>query len=254
MGGKVDSEHTHRSFSRRNLFQIGAVTAGGLVAGSAVAACSSSAQDVAASSTTTTMAVTNPQDALARLMAGNARFDSGEVLSQGQDATRRAAVSDTQTPYAVILSCSDSRVAPEIVFDDGIGDLFIARVAGNTATTPLVQGTIEYAISSLGSVLIMVLGHENCGAVKAALGSVHGDPPPPGQIGAFVEPIIPAAQSVQSLPSDQQLNAAIQQNARNQCALLKSLQPIIAPEISSGKVNVVAAEYELVSGKVLLLN
>ena len=239
--------------SRRNLFRTGAAAAGGLVFAGALAGCSSDTNAALASSTTTTMPTNTPDEALARLMAGNARYAAGQPLSQARDSVRRASVADTQSPFAVILSCADSRVSPEVLFDAGVGDLFVVRVAGNTGTTPVVQGSIEYAIEHLHSMVLMVLGHQGCGAVKAALGVAGGDPMPDGQIGAFVEPVLPAAQSVKTLPKDQQLEAAIKQNVLNQTSLLSGLAPVLQPIIASGKVKVVGGEYQLASGKVELL-
>jgi len=243
------------AISRRMLFRTGALAAGGLVAAGALAGCSSeSATSALAASTTTTLPAKTPDQALARLMAGNARYVAGDPINEGRDIYRRESVTSTQTPFAVILTCSDSRVAPEVIFDEGIGDLFVVRVAGNTGATPITQGSIEYAVEHLHSILVMVLGHEGCGAVKAALGVAAGGAMPDGQIGAVVEPILPAASAALSLPKDQQLGAAIQQNALNQAGLLSGLGPVLAPDVSAGKVKVVSAEYMLTSGKVRLLN
>ena len=241
-------------FSRRTLIRSGVAAAGGLVLAGTLTGCSSSSTPTADGSTTTTLPVTNGNEALERLMAGNTRYVEGVPLNQGRDTVDRADTAQGQSPFAVILSCSDSRVSPEVIFDEGVGDLFVVRVAGNTCETPIVQGTIEYAIEHLGSVLIMVLGHESCGAVKAALDSVAGSPPPAGQISAFVEPIIPAAEKVQNLPKEQQLSAAIAQNVSDQAAVLSVLEPILQPEIADGNVKLVGAEYMLESGKVQLLS
>jgi carbonic anhydrase len=232
----------------------GLVTAGGLTAASALAACGSSGSSSAASaSTTTTVPVTTGDQALQRLLAGNRRFVQGVSVNQGRDSVRRAAVAETQKPFAVILGCSDSRVTPVVLFDEGIGDLFLVRVAGNTAAAPALVGSIEYSAEVLGSVLLMVLGHESCGAVKAAIAHVTQGQQEPGSIEAFVDPIIPAVQAVQSQPPDQLLNAAIQQNIRLQVQQLSASQPLLAPLVSSGKLKVVGAEYQLASGQVQLV-
>lgn len=162
--------------SRRTLIRSSVATAGGLVLAGCLADCSSESAPTAVESTTTTLPVTNGDEALARLLAGNSRYVAGAPVNQGRDTVRRAEEAQSQSPFAVILSCSDSRVSPEVVFDEGVGDLFVVRVAGNTCETPIVQGSIEYAIEYLHSVLLMVLGHEGCGAVKAALDSVAGSP------------------------------------------------------------------------------
>jgi carbonic anhydrase len=240
--------------SRRSLLRSGLVTAGGLAAASAVAACdSSNSSPAGASSTTTTLAPTNGEQALQRLLAGNLRFTKGIPVNQGRDSVRRAASAESQSPFAIILGCSDSRVTPEVLFDEGIGDLFLVRVAGNTANDPPLLGSIEYAAEHLGSVLLMVLGHENCGAVKAAIARVQNGTAQQGHIEAVVDPIVPAVQAVASQPADQLLNAAIQQNVRLQAQALASSNPILAPLVSANKLKVVAAEYYLESGRVQLV-
>ena len=238
--------------SRRSLMRSGLVTAGGVAAASALAACGSSSSSSAAA-TTTTVPVTNGDQALQRLLAGNRRFVQGAEVNQGRDSVRRAAVAEHQTPFAVILGCSDSRVTPEVLFDEGIGDLFLVRVAGNTASAPALVGSIEYAAAVLGSVLLMVLGHESCGAVKATIDHVQKGAQEPGHIEAFVDPIIPAVQAVQGQPADQLTEAAIQQNIRLQVQQLSSSTPLLAPLVSAGKLKVVGAEYHLTSGQVQLV-
>ncbi|HWC38001.1 MAG TPA: carbonic anhydrase, partial [Acidimicrobiales bacterium] len=186
-------------------------------------------------------------------LAGNRRFVTGVPVNQGRDSVRRAAVAETQKPFAVILGCSDSRVPPEVLFDEGIGDVFPVRVAGNTANADSLVGSIEYSAVALGSVLLMVLGHEGCGAVKAAVATVTKGEQQPGHVQAFVNPIVPAVQAVQNQPSDQLVNAAIQQNIRLQVQQLSASQPLLAPLVSSGKLKVVGAEYQLASGQVQLV-
>jgi carbonic anhydrase len=231
----------------------GLVGAGGLAAASALAACGSSSSSSSAA-TTTTVPVTNGDQALQRLLAGNGRFVRGVPVNQGRDSVRRAEVAEHQTPFAVVLGCSDSRVTPEVLFDEGIGDLFLVRVAGNTATTePALLGSIEYAAAVLGSVLLMVLGHEGCGAVKATIDHVQNGAQEPGHIEAFVDPIIPAVKAVQGQPPDQLMNAAIQQNIRMQVQQLSASTPLLAPLVSAGKLKVVGAEYHLASGQVQLV-
>lgn len=235
--------------SRRTLLGTAAA------AGTALAASGLLADASGAASTTTTLPAKTPDQALARLMAGNARYRAGHPVNQGRDSVRRVATAESQNPFAIIVSCSDSRVAPEVVFDDGVGDLFVCRVAGNTAASPEVQGSIEYAVAHFDSVLLMVLGHQNCGAVKAALDTVtQSGEGAPGQIPAVIEPILPAARAVQNLPKASQLDAAIAQNVDNQVALLASLGPIIEPAVSSKALKVVGGEYVLATGRVRLLS
>ncbi|HEX3841940.1 MAG TPA: carbonic anhydrase [Acidimicrobiales bacterium] len=239
--------------SRRAFLAKGAVATGGILAGAALAGCGSGTATVAASTTTTFPHVTNGADGLARLVAGNNRFVSGNPTNQGRTSARQVELVDTQAPFAIILGCSDSRVSPEIVFDQGIGDLFVVRVAGNTAVDPILLGSIEYSIEVLGSVLLMVLGHENCGAVKSALSEVQKGTTFPGDIGNLLGPIVPAAQSVGTLPAASQLDGAIKQNVLNQVQLLGASSAIIQPAVAAGKLKIVGAEYTLGTGKVTIL-
>ena len=242
------------SLSRRSFIRSGAAVSGGLVAAGALAACgSSSSSSNASASTTSTAPPTNGDQALQQLTAGNQRFVKGKLENPRRETVRLAALAESQSPHTVIVSCSDSRVLPEVIFDEGLGDLFVVRVAGNTAADPLLLGSVEYGASVLGAVLVMVLGHENCGAVKAALANVTTGATVPGQISAFVQPIIPAAQAVASQPKDAQLNAAIQQNVRNQVALLKASTPILAPLVSQGKLRVVGGEFNFETGTVQMV-
>ena len=237
------------AISRRRM--LGTIAAAGASLAAAGGLASSAG---AASSTTTTQAASNGNQALARLMAGNRRYRTGHETNNGRDSVRRVATADKQNPFAIILSCADSRVAPEVIFDEGVGDLFVVRVAGNTAQTPIVQGSIEYAVAHFDSVLLMVLGHQNCGAVKAALDAITNPSDAPGAIGDVVQPILPAAQSVQSLPKGNQLEAAIEQNVENQVASLTGLMPIVQPAVSAGTLKMVGAEYILATGRVRLLS
>ncbi len=163
-------------------------------------------------------------------------------------------MADHQNPFAIILGCSDSRVPPEVIFDEGIGDLFLVRVAGNTASEPALVGSIEYSAEHLGSVLLMVLGHEGCGAVKATIDHVQNGTVEPGHIEAFVDPIIPAVQAVEGQPADQLVDAAVQQNVRLQVQQLSASTPLLASLVSAGKLKVVGAEYQLDTGQVQVVS
>ncbi len=242
--------------SRRFLLRSGLVAAGGLAAAGTLAACGSSdsASDAATSSTTTTTPVRNGDEALQRLMAGNRRFVEGVPVNQGRDSVRRAAEAESQAPFAIVLGCADSRVTPEVLFDEGIGDLFLVRVAGNTANDPILLGSIEYSAEALGSVLVMVLGHENCGAVKAAVSRVQDGTTQPGHIDSFVDPIIPAVEAVIDTPADQIVDAAIRKNVQLQVQELAASEPLLAPLVTEGKLKVVGAEYHLESGVVEVLS
>ena len=163
-----------------------------------------------------------PDAALERLAAGNQRFVSGNLRHPRRDGKRRAALAEGQAPYAVVVGCADSRVPPEVVYDEGLGVLFTVRIAGNTAQDPLVVGSIEYAIANLGSVVVVVLGHEECGAVKAAIDVVDNGTELPGDLPAVVAPILPVVQSLAGTPDDELLDAAIKANVRQAVAQLSA--------------------------------
>jgi len=191
----------------------------------------------------------NGDEALARLLAGNKRFVQGKTQSPRRDSVRRTEVAQGQKPFAIILTCSDSRLAPEVVFDEGLGDLFVVRVAGNTAPDPMLIGSMEYSALTFGSILLMVLGHDRCGAVEAALDVVTKGSVPPGEIGAATAPIVPAIQAVQGRPADQLLDAAIQENVRQTVQSLGQV-PTLGELVQAGKLKIVGYEYNLHTGKV----
>jgi carbonic anhydrase len=236
--------------SRRSLLRGGAAVSGGLVVAGIATACGSSGTSSAGSSTTTAQPADNADQALKRLQAGNRRFVEGRLGHPRRDDVRRAELAEHQTPFAVILGCADSRVPPEILFDEGIGDLFPVRVAGNTAADDIVVGSIEYAAAVLGSVLVVVLGHEGCGAVKATIDLVTKGRRPPGHIPAVLEPIVPSVDAVKGQPADEVLDAATRENVRRTTALLQSSEPVLAGLVKSGKLGVVGAEYVLKTGAV----
>lgn len=189
----------------------------------------------------------SPDQALAQLMEGNQRFVTRKRLNPHQGATRLTEVATGQAPFAAILSCADSRVVPEIVFDQGIGDLFVVRIAGNIAITEDIASE-EYAIGVLGVPLLMVLGHERCGAVAAALegGEL------PGVIESLVFAIKPAVLASAAKPGDRLTNA-IQANVRLQVERLQTSN-VIAAAIKAGKLKVVGAYYDLDTGKISLVS
>jgi carbonic anhydrase len=186
-------------------------------------------------------------------LAGNKRFVEGHLDHPRRDDVQRAEQAEGQTPYAIILGCADSRVPPEIVFDEGLGDLFSVRVAGNTSPADIVLGSVEYGAAVLNCKLIVVLGHQECGAVKAAIDQVTKGKAVPGHIPGVVDPIVPAVQAVQTTPADQLLEAATRENVRRTVAQLQSSQPVLAPLVQGGKLKVVGAEYELHTGQVQLV-
>ncbi|MEM7625744.1 MAG: carbonic anhydrase [Planctomycetota bacterium] len=187
---------------------------------------------------------------LQKLMDGNARFVAGEMMHPNLSAERRAELAKGQSPYAIIVSCSDSRVPPEQVFDAGPGDLFVIRVAGNVVGDD-AQASIEYAVAVLGSPLVVVMGHESCGAVDAAVKSEMKDAEFGGHIHDLVETIRPSVISAMERASeDELLEAAIQDNAERVVTELERSKPYVGPAAKEGKIKIVAARYDLDTGKV----
>jgi carbonic anhydrase len=199
-----------------------------------------------------TTSVTADQ-ALASLKSGNDKYVSAPEVCSADLAKRRAAVATSQTPWATILSCSDSRVPPELLFGGlGVGELFVARNAGNMADTA-TMGTIEYGAAVLGVPLIVVLGHERCGAVAAACDIVGKNATYPGSIEPMVEAIVPAAKAVEGQPGDF-VDNAVRESAKRTALQIATTSQIVADLIKAGKVKVVAARYDLDNGKTEFLS
>ncbi len=200
----------------------------------------------------------DPQAALARLLEGNARFAADRRLNPGQDTVRRAEVAAGQSPFAAILGCSDSRVPVEVVFDQGLGDLFVVRVAGNTAVDASVLGSIEFALAELGCPLVLVLGHEGCGAVAAAGGREAGADEPPGSIGPAIAPIAAVAASVQAehpeLEGEELAARCVRANVGAVAGSLAQSSEIVAARVEAGTAAIAGAVYGMESGKVELLD
>lgn len=191
-----------------------------------------------------------PSEALARLMSGNGRFVSGN-LTQGNIALeRRRAFATFQAPFATVLSCSDSRVPPELIFDQNLGDLFIVRVAGNFADD-VGLATIEYGYSALHAKLLVVLGHEGCGAIKATVDAIRSGTELPPHLIALQRGIAPGIASVAATGT---YNDCVIANVRAQVAKLSRAQPVLAKAVAAGDLQIVGAEYALKSGKVTLLS
>jgi carbonic anhydrase len=195
----------------------------------------------------------SPGEALAALKSGNQRYVSHPELCTIDLAQQRSAVAAHQAPWATIISCADSRVPPELIFGGhGVGELFVARNAGNLVDTATL-GTVEYGAAVLGSPLIVVLAHTACGAVKAACDVVIKNATFPGAIGPMIEPILPAALAVRSLPGDLVDNAA-RESARRTAARLTAASTLIAGMVGSGKLKIAAATYDLQTGVVSYLD
>jgi len=186
-----------------------------------------------------------PAEALDLLLAGNARFVDGRAA--GHDlVARREQVAGEQRPFAVILSCSDSRVPAELVFDQGLGDLFVCRVAGNILE-PIVVGSIEYAVAQFSPQLVLVMGHERCGAVTAAVELLNGGESPAGSIHAVVDALGAVLEPGMSVDD------AARANTLAGARTLSERSAIVRRAEESGALRVVPAEYSLDSGRVELL-
>lgn len=195
----------------------------------------------------------SPGEAFAALKSGNERYVSHPELCSIDLAEQRSAVAAHQAPWATIISCADSRVPPELIFGGhGVGELFVARNAGNLVDTATL-GTVEYGAAVLGSPLIVVLAHTNCGAVKAACDVVTKNATYPGAIGPMIEPILPAALAVRSAPGDLVNNAA-KESAKRTAGRLTVVSTLIAGLAGAGKLKITAAIYDLKTGVVTYLD
>ena len=189
-----------------------------------------------------------PAEAISKLKEGNGRYTSGNLQHPGQTTERRTELTKTQHPFATIVSCSDSRVPPEIVFDQGLGDLFIIRVAGNVINDEGL-GSIEYSVDHLGTRLILVLGHQSCGAVKAAKETIAAKGKAPGHIESLVRAIKPAVES--TVNGD--LDATIKANVKHVVDTLRSSAPVLKAKVDSGQIQVIGGYYSLDTGAVSFL-
>jgi len=184
------------------------------------------------------------------LMAGNSRFVAGNPQPRALISLRQKLASG-QSPKVIILSCSDSRVGPELIFDQSLGDIFVVRTAGNVAD-PVALGSIEYAVDHIHSPLLVVLGHQKCGAVSAACS---GEKMPSANLEAIVEKISPAvARAKTYAKADDLVESAVKENVRQSAKDVLASSEIIRNAVKSGKLSVVEAEYELDTGKVVRLD
>lgn len=206
----------------------------------------------------------SPDDALQKLMDGNKRYVENKMTSSKLcDLTTRTSLAKSQKPYAIVLTCSDSRVPPEILFDKGLGEIFVIRVAGNVPD-PIVLGSIEYAAEHLGTPLVMVLGHERCGAVKATV-DAKGKSSGSKNIDAIIKQVAPsvksAAKDCQSCKDDKKcaetkpaefVECVVDANAKNVAANLTKNSKILDHLLHAKKIKIVAAKYDLDDGRVTL--
>ena len=189
-----------------------------------------------------------PAEAISKLKEGNGRYTSGNLQHPGQTTERRTELSKTQHPFAVIVSCSDSRVPPEIVFDQGLGDLFIVRVAGNVINDDGLGASSTRSI--IWNRLIVVLGHQSCGAVQAAKETIAAKGKAPGHIESLVTAIKPAVEAT----AKDDLDATIKANVKHVVQALRSSTPILKAKVDSGDVQVIGGYYSLDTGAVTFLD
>ncbi|GIJ29406.1 carbonic anhydrase [Micromonospora qiuiae] len=189
-----------------------------------------------------------PARALAELIAGNRRFVTDALRHPNQNASHRSAVAAEQHPFAVIVGCSDSRLAAEIIFDRGLGDLFVVRTAGHTVG-PEVLGSVEYAVTVLRTPLVVVLGHDSCGAVQAARASVATGTPPSGHLRAVVDAVVPSLRWARVAGVDDLDGIVDIHIAQTVEAMLKSSEALAA-EVAAGGCAVVGMSYRLAAGEV----
>ncbi len=225
--------------SRRSLIASGAMTA--LMGGLADAYAQTSPGAAAP-------APVSPDDALKRLVDGNARYMSNTAINRDMSAGR-AERAQAQYPFAALVSCSDSRVAPELAFDQGPGDLFVVRVAGNFVNTDGLA-SLEYGVKILGIPLIVVLGHSNCGAVAATIKVLKEKTKLPGHLPQLVNAIKPSIDLVEKQKAADPLAAAIAQNVRYNVGRLRSAKPIVAKAVAAQQVKLAGAVYDIGTGKV----
>jgi carbonic anhydrase len=228
----VASKETNsgRRLNRRTIMKYS--WGAGLVTSACGIAATLSAKDIEPESPST------PEEALKQLYAGNARFVRGESLSEHRDMDRVRKIASKQTPFAAFLGCADSRVPIEFVFDQGFGDLFVTRIAGNIASSENI-GSLEFGARVLGAKVLYVLGHSSCGAVTA---TIKGEEVP-GQISGLFQYIRPA---IKAAGGD--VDKAIRENVKNQALILAESSPVIARLVRSGELIVAGGVYDLSTG------
>jgi carbonic anhydrase len=231
------------SIGRRDVLKLGAAAM--IALSVSVALQQAHAAESAASSL-------SPDEALDNLKSGNARYLKDPKLCAINLEEQRQSVAAHQAPWATVISCADSRVPPELIFGGhGVGEIFVARNAGNLVDTATL-GTVEYGAAVLGSPLIVVLAHTNCGAVKAACDVVTKNATYPGAIGPMIKPILPAALAVQKESGDF-INNTAKESARRTSARLIAASTVLAGLVDAGKLKIAAAIYDLETGAVTYL-
>lgn len=194
-----------------------------------------------------------PAEAWRILQAGNSRFMAGEHVHPHQDVHSRNELATKQAPFAVFFGCADSRVAAEIIFDQGLGDLFVVRTAGHVID-PSVLGSLEFGVQVLDAHLIVVLGHDTCGAVGAAMRAVEDGQMPRGYIRDIVERVFPSYLAARARSAQPTVEEVENQHVRSTCELITERSTVIADAVAHGKVAIVGAEYNLAEGVARLIH
>lgn len=184
----------------------------------------------------------SPERALKILLAGNGRYVAGKSEPINESVARRKSVAEAQTPFGIVFSCIDSRVPPELVFDRGLGDLFVIRTAGHVLDD-VTLGSLEFGVAEFGCPILLVLGHEKCGAVKAAVAGGHA----PGSIGAIVKGLQPALREASG--KGDRVDNVVRANVAHTVAMLRK-SPILGKAVKAKKLSIVGARYDLDTGKV----
>jgi len=232
----------HLKITRRDVLRMGAAAAMASLSGAAWAA---DAPKPGAAPPPNAIA---PDDALKRLLEGNARYAANAPKERDYSAGR-AARAQAQYPFAAILSCADSRVAPELAFDEGPGELFVVRVAGNFVNPDLLA-SLEYGVQFLGAPFIFVLGHSQCGAIDAAIKVLNTKAALPGHLPELVMALKPAVIVAQKSKSGDLLDNAVAENVRRQVARLKASPPVISKAYADKKIGIAGGVYDIATGKI----
>ncbi|HZG07477.1 MAG TPA: carbonic anhydrase [Allosphingosinicella sp.] len=239
----MKNKPSHNDVSRRTMLWGAAAAASLPLAAQAAASAPPAAP-------TGSPAARTPDEALELLKRGNRDFLAGRIPAPDRNGRRRLQIARAQYPFAVLVSCSDSRVPPELLFGRGLGELFIIRNAGNTVDT-VAMGSLEYAVAELKVPLVVVMGHERCGAVAAAVSVVEQGTTFPGSIGRMVEPIVPAVLEARRRGGSDLLDASVRENVRRTVARLREFsEPMVLDRLKAGTLRVVGARYDLDDGSV----
>lgn len=242
---------THDHLSRRGALRALTCCAAAPAAAALLPAAARAQEEAASPGVEPATPGLTPDEALALLRQGNDEFIHDMPYHGTNDRARRLEIAAGQHPFVVLVGCSDSRVSPEILFGRSLGELFIIRVAGNTVDLAAL-GSIEYAIAELGVPLVVVLGHERCGAVGAAVAVVQENATFPGRIGDMVEPIIPAVLTVRDAEGDL-FDNAVTANVRRVVASLTASSNLLQERVDAGTLRIVGARYDLDDGAVAFL-